>query len=329
MPDVHQPIGQPLDQPSATLAGPGFPAAARRAFLATRPPFFTASVLPVLVGTAWASAAHHHVHGLLFALALAATVLAHAATNVYNDVSDDLIGTDPANVDRIYPYTGGSRFIQAGLLTRAEMSRLALGLAVGALLVGVLLALLRGPGVVLLGLMGLGLGLLYSMPGAQLSARGIGEAAVAIGLGMLPVVGAAWLQTGTVDSGILLISVPVSAWVAAILLINEVPDVSADRRAGKRTLVVRLGSGGARAIYLALTALALAASLAAILQHALPSWYALPALGFAALGCHCALGISTAPARRKRLKQSIEITLAVQALGNIALVIAMLVEHIA
>jgi len=163
---------QPTDRPSPALAGPGLAAAARRAFFATRPPFLTASAMPVLIGTAWAGAALHHFDGPLFAAALAATVFAHAAANVYNDVSDDLIGTDPVNTNRIYPYTGGSRFIQSGLLSRGQMLHLAVGLAGTALVLGALLAVLRGPGVILLGCAGLALGLLYSLPGVQLSARG-------------------------------------------------------------------------------------------------------------------------------------------------------------
>ncbi len=93
------------DQPSPALAGEGFARAARRAFLATRPPFLFASVLSVLVGTVWASAAFHRFDGLLFGLAMAATLVAHAATNVYNDVGDDQIGADLDNTGRIYPYT--------------------------------------------------------------------------------------------------------------------------------------------------------------------------------------------------------------------------------
>src|ERR1700733_8395038 len=232
-----------LDRPSPALAGTGYLLAVRRAFFATRPPFLIASALPVLVGTAWASAAFHRFDGLLFGLALAATLFAHAATNVYNDVSDDLIGADACNTQRIYPYTGGSRFIQTGLLSRKEMTRLALGLCAVALFIGALLAVLRGPGVILLGVIGLALGLLYSLPGAQLSARGIGEAAVAISFGVLPVLGSVWLQAGTIDWGALLVCLPVSAWAAAILIINEVPDIEADRRAQKRTLVVRWGAG--------------------------------------------------------------------------------------
>jgi len=319
--------GQQIDNPSPALAGPGMAAAARRAFLATRPPFFIASAMPVAIGTAWASAVYHRFDTTQFGLGLAATVLAHAAANVYNDVGDDLIGADAGNTNRIYPYTGGSRFIQTGLLSRAQMTRLALGLASAALFIGALLAVVRGPGVILLGLMGLGLGLLYSLPGAQLSARGVGEAAVAIAFGALPLLGALWLQTGTIDSGAVLICIPVGAWAAAILIINEVPDMEADRNARKFTLVVRWGVRGARWIYWGLTVLALAASCAAVLLHAQPLWYALAAVALASLGLKAALGIATEPAARPRLIRSIKLTLAIHAIGCITILAGILLQR--
>ena len=43
--------------------------------------------------------------------------------NVLNDVGDEELGTDRANTDRIYPYTGGSRFIQQGIMSASEMAR--------------------------------------------------------------------------------------------------------------------------------------------------------------------------------------------------------------
>lgn len=319
-----RPAAPRMDAPPATLGGPGFAAAARRVLLATRPAFFTASVLPVAVGTAWAAARLHRFDTVLALLALAGTVLAHAATNVYNDVGDDITGADPGNNDRIYPFTGGSRFIQTGLISRGGMVRIALGLAVAALGVGVALAVLRGPGVIGLGLAGLLLGLLYSLPGVQLSARGVGEAAVGVGLGALPVLGAVWLQAGRVDLGAVLVSLPVTAWVTAILLINEVPDVEPDRRAGKRTLVVRYGARGARVIYAGLTTLALAAAVAAALCGALPIWYLVPAVALAALGAMAAAGISMRPEDRPRLTRSIQSTLAVHTLGCIVLTVAVL-----
>jgi len=303
--------------------------AARRGFLATRPAFLVASVLPVLVGTAWAEVAFDRFDGLWFALALAATLLAHAGTNVYNDVSDDLNGADPGNEGRIYPYTGGSRFIQTGLLSRREMTLLALGLFVAALAVGLVLAVMRGPGVILLGIAGLGLGLLYSWPGAQLSARGVGEAAVALGLGVLPVLGSVWLQTGLIDFGAVILCIPVSCWVAAILIINEVPDVEADRRANKRTLVVRWGAGGARTIYRGLTVIAFGASLLGVVSESLPVWYLIPAVMLLGLGLVAARLISKECAHRRRLRRGIELTLATQAAGCVLIVTALLLERFA
>jgi len=323
------PHARQTDGPSVALASPGLLNAARRGFLATRPAFLVASVLPVLVGTAWADVAFHRFDGLWFALALTATLLAHAATNVYNDVSDDQIGADPGNEGRIYPYTGGSRFIQTGLLSQREMTLLAIGLVVAALAVGTLLAAVRGPGVVLLGMAGLGLGLLYSLPGAQLSARGVGEAAVALGLGVLPVLGSVWLQTGVIDYGAVILCIPVSCWVAAILIINEVPDVEADRRACKRTLVVRWGASGARSIYRMLTLVAFAASMWGITRGGLPAWYALPAIVFATLGFLAAHRISMERAFRQRLKQGIELTLAIQAAGCLLITMALMLERFA
>jgi 1,4-dihydroxy-2-naphthoate octaprenyltransferase len=320
-------MSQPIDSPSPALAAPGIAAAVRRGFLATRPPFLIASVAPVAVGTAWAGAAFHRFDGLKFGLALAVMLLAHAAANVYNDVGDDINGADPGNSDRIYPYTGGSRFIQSGLLSRAQMTRLAIGLAAAALLLGALLAVMRGPGVIWLGCAGLGLGFLYSLPGVQLSARGLGEATVAVGFGALPVLGSVWLQTGFVDLGAVILCVPVSAWAAAILVINEVPDMDADRRAQKRTLVVRCGIAGARWIYCGLVLIALAASAAAVAQRELPLWYALPALAFAGLGLHAARGISGEHTQRPRLKRSIEHTLAIHALGCVTLIAAILLNR--
>ncbi|HXY06049.1 MAG TPA: prenyltransferase [Burkholderiaceae bacterium] len=317
----------PADVPSLDLAGPGTLRAAKRVLLATRPAFFTASVLPVLVGTAWGFARREQLDGASFALALLATVLAHAAVNVYNDVGDDQIGADEDNSQRIYPYTGGSRFIQCGLLSRAAMARLAAALASGAVIVGAVLAIQHGPAIVLLGAAGLALGILYSMPGIQLSALGVGEAAVGVGLGALPVLGASWLQTKTLNLGAVLISVPVSCWVAAILLINEVPDEASDRRCGKRTLVVRFGPQRTKSIYRGLTGLAFAANLGAVGMGALPWWFLVFATGLAAGGLHAASGVGPASEQRGRLRRSIEQTLAIHALGAIALIAAILIPR--
>ena len=86
------------------------------------PSSFPASVLPVIVGTAWGAQVSGQFNLVLFLLALVATVCVHAGANVLNDVGDESGGTDRQNTDRIYPYTGGSRFIQMGIMEASSMA---------------------------------------------------------------------------------------------------------------------------------------------------------------------------------------------------------------
>jgi 1,4-dihydroxy-2-naphthoate octaprenyltransferase len=287
----------------------------RRYWHAMRPAFFPASVLPVVVGTAWGHAVSGTVDLGVAALALLTTMLVHAGANVINDVADEESGTDRANVERIFPYTGGSRFIQNEILSAQAMRRFGVGLLAAALICGALLAWLKGPLVLAFGFLGVALGTLYSLHPAQLAGRGVGEAAIAAAFGLLPVTGAAWLQSGVVDFASLLVSIPVALWVTAILLINEVPDITADAAAGKRTLPVRLGVGGARWVYVGLHAGSLIALAAAVLLRFLsPFALIVPPLLFA-LALANARDIRPVAEARDKLKRAIERTLAIHSVG--------------
>jgi len=84
-----------VEPSAAQFAGQSFSNTAKRLFHATRPKFFPASVLPVLIGTTWGIQASGSFSVSVFALALLATVCVHAASNVLNDVGDDS-GDGPA-----------------------------------------------------------------------------------------------------------------------------------------------------------------------------------------------------------------------------------------
>jgi 1,4-dihydroxy-2-naphthoate octaprenyltransferase len=313
------PPAQPIEPTSEALAG----ASIKRLLLATRPAFFPASVAPVIVGSAWGYAVAGKFDWLLFVLALFATLLVHLASNVLNDVGDDANGTDRGNDERIFPYTGGSRFIQNGIMSSRQMAQWGITLLVAGAILGMILIALRGWGVLFFGLIGVALGLLYSLPRVQLSAHGIGEAAIAIAFGLLPVTGAAWLQSDRLDWQSILISVPVSLWVAAILLINEVPDRNADGRAGKRTLVVRLGVDRTRILYLCLHFIAVAAVIAAGVTRLIPWWMSVLALALVP-GALLASRAIREPVDRAALTRSIEMTLRMQAGGSALLLVSIL-----
>lgn len=223
----------------------------------TRPAFLLLTVVACALGTATAAACGC---GLDLPLALGATflsVLAHAAGNVLNDLQDARNGADAANQQGIFPFTGGSKLIQTGMVTEQQTAELLTALLVFLVPAGLLLAVKAGGGVLLLGMAGLALAWAYSAPPLKLVSRGLGEMTVAL-VWFLVVVGADYVQRRHFF--------PIPAWVAlgfailvaALLLINGFPDAKADAQVGKRTLVVRLGPVKASALY---TVLVLAAHL--------------------------------------------------------------------
>ena len=314
--------------PSPTqFAGDSIGQTTKRLFNATRPKFFPASVLPVLAGTAWGFHAAGALDAVVFLLALFATVCVHAACNVLNDVGDDSGGTDRQNEDRIYPYTGGSRFIQTGIMSSSEMARLGISLLALAALAGLALLLVKGVMILYFGLAGIALGVLYSLGPVRLSALGIGETAVAIAFGVIPVAGAAWLQGAALDLNLLIYSVPVSLWVAAILLINEVPDLAADGATGKRTLPVRIGLGGTAAVYTLMNVAALAAFVWLSYVGALPLLAPVLPVALVGLALRSAQAIRRGVADRDSMTRAIENTLAIHTVGSLWLLGCVLFQH--
>ncbi|MEO1245403.1 MAG: prenyltransferase [Pseudomonadota bacterium] len=303
--------------PPHEFTGRGPARIAKRLFFASRPKFFPASILPVLAGSAWGFTASGSFDGMVFAMALAATVCVHAGANVLNDVGDDSGGTDRINTERIYPYTGGSRFIQSGILSARDMLRLGAGLLAAAAVLGIGLLALKGATVLWFGLAGMLLAVLYSLGPVRLNATGFGEAVVALAFGVIPVTGAAWLQSGVVDLPVLLFSLPVALWVGAILLINEVPDRRADGLSGKRTLPVRMGLKGTAILYGALQVAAAVpvlwlafAGVLPPLAPAAPLLLLIPALRSAA-------SVFADAGDRRRMTRAIETTLTVHAVGTL------------
>ncbi len=314
---MSQDSARPIGPVAEEFAGESFARMAKRAFHATRPKFYPASILPVVAGTAWGVSAAGRIDLTLFILALLATVLVHAASNVLNDVGDDSIGTDRQNTKRIYPYTGGSRFIQTGILTSSRMARLGVSLLAAAALLGVALIIEKGPVVLLFGLAGVLLAIIYSLGPLRLSAIGLGELAVGAAIGVLPVTGAAWLQGASIDTALLLFSLPISAWVSAILLINEVPDIEADGACGKNTLPVRLGLSGTSRLYLAMQAAAAIVVVILTLQGQLPLLAPLLPLGLLVLAWRAGVAIRSGVGNRVSMTQAIESTLAIHTVGSL------------
>ena len=307
----------PITGPSPKqFAGDSPAQVSKRLFNAMRPKFFPASVLPVLAGSAWGFMIAGQFDLPVFLLALLATVCVHFGANVLNDVGDDSGGTDRQNEERIYPYTGGSRFIQNGIMSASAMAKLGISLLGVAAIAGLLLLLSKGIVVLWFGLAGVILAVVYSLGPVRLASIGLGELAVGVAFG-LPAVGAAWLQSGIIDFHLILFALPIAAWVAAILLINEVPDISADGATGKRTLPVRLGLDGTSVLYLALHVSAVGAVAWLTFRGGLPLLAPLVPIALLALTFKAAQAIRQGVADRDGMTRGIEMTLGIQATGSI------------
>ena len=200
------------------------------------------------------------------------------------------------------------------------MARLGISLLTVAAIAGLLLILLKGPMILAFGLAGVALAVFYSLGPVRLASIGMGELAVAVGLGAIPVVGSAWLQSGAIDNAAIIFSVPVSAWVAAILLINEVPDIKADGATGKRTLPVRLGHSGTAVLYVVIHLVAAAAFVQMAVSGALPLLAPVVPIGLLILAIKSAGAIKKGVADRAGLTAAIEGTLAIHTIGSIWLV---------
>lgn len=221
----------------------------------TRPGFLAITVVGCLLGLASADACGHAPHVWTALATLVLACLAHAAGNVLNDVHDAISGADEANASGIFPFTGGTRLIQQGLVSVQQTRDLARALLLVLVPAGVLLALKSSPAVLWIGAVGLSLGWAYSAPPLKLMSRGLGELAVAAAWSLV-VVGADAVQRGSVFIVPVLISFSYGLLIANILLINGVPDAAADASVGKGTLAVRAGPRGAALVYALLALLA-------------------------------------------------------------------------
>lgn len=219
---------------------------------ATRAPFFTATIVPVLLGTAlaWHDG---HFHFGYFLLALLGAIAFHAATDVINDYGDHKSGTDDINQE-LTPFSGGSRMIQERMLSAGQMLRLALICYAVGIAIGLYLVAVRGLPILWIGLIGFALSALYTVPQVGLAylGHGLGEVSLGLGFGPVMVGGAYYVQAQHFTPQMWYASLPVGLLIMAVLYINEFPDYAADKASGKRTLIVKLGRRAAVGGYIAL-----------------------------------------------------------------------------
>ena len=199
-----------------------------------RPVSLSASISPILVGTAIAGY-QHRFSSLLFALTLLSSVLLQIGVNYFNEYFDHRYGLDTEQS------LGASTVIFQGTMTAGQVLTGAIGSFALAALLGLVLIVLIGPQILLFGLAAIAIGYFYSARPFTLAARGLGDPLVYLAMGFLMVWGAYYVQTRAWSWGAFAASVPIGFLVVAILNMNNLRDYPDDRAVNKRTVVVRFG----------------------------------------------------------------------------------------
>jgi 1,4-dihydroxy-2-naphthoate octaprenyltransferase len=211
-------------------------------WLAARPKTLPAAISPVLVGSGVAfSTGHFRLAPAL--VALFASIMIQIGTNLVNDVVDFLHGAD--NTDRLGPM----RVTQAGLLTPRQVwtgAFISFGLAT---LAGIYLVILGGIPILLVGVVCIFLGIIYSAGPFPLTKNGLGDIFAFLAFGLTGVCGTAYVIAGFLPPSAWTCGVGVGALVTAILIVNNIRDIETDRRAGRRNIPVIFGRKGGEIEY--------------------------------------------------------------------------------
>jgi 1,4-dihydroxy-2-naphthoate octaprenyltransferase len=233
-----------------------------------------AAIAPVLVGTALAGY-YHQFHPLRLAAALLASVFIQVGTNLSNDYSDARRGADTD--DRLGPVR-----VTAGGLVPPDRVLVATYVSFGlAVLFGVYLVVVAGWQLLLVGAASILAGVLYTGGPRPYGYEGLGEVFVFLFFGIVAVAGSYFVQTKHLIWEAFALAVSVGLLASAILVVNNYRDTDTDRRAGKKTLAVRLGRERTRALYAGMVNLAYAPPLVVlVLAHyrvwLLLSWLTIP-----------------------------------------------------
>jgi len=212
--------------------------------MAARPRTLPAAIAPVLVGSAAAVQWLGHLPRWgAFAAALVGSIFIQIGTNLANDYSDARRGADTA--DRLGPV----RVTSTGLVTPRRVltaTWIAFGVAVAC---GIYLTTVAGVAILVIGVLSIAAGVLYTGGPRPYGYAGLGEVFVFLFFGLVAVNGSYYVQLEQLDALPLGLSISIGFLATAILVVNNVRDLETDRRAGKMTLAVRMGRAGAVNLY--------------------------------------------------------------------------------
>jgi len=210
--------------------------------LAARPKTLSAAIAPVILGTALAWH-DFHIDIITSLVTFLSAICIQIGTNFSNDISDFLKGADTK--ERLGPI----RATQSGLLTIKQLKIGTIIIFSIAIIFGFYLAYIGGMPIVIIGLTSIAAGILYTAGPYPIGYHGMGDIFVFMFFGIIAVSGTYFLQTGYITQETIFCGIAIGFLSTAILVVNNLRDADTDRKAGKRTLTVRLGKSFSKIEY--------------------------------------------------------------------------------
>lgn len=221
--------------------------------MAARPRTLPLALSSIFMGS-FLAAAGGAFDGFVFALCVLTTVFLQILSNLANDYGDTIHGADSAERE------GPSRAVQAGYISAAAMKRAMIVFAGLALVSGIALLLVGVPadsydvllGLFLLGLAAIWAAITYTSGKNPYGYMGLGDISVMIFFGWVGVMGTYFLHSQQLNWLLVLPATSCGLFSTAVLNVNNIRDLESDRKAGKRSVPVRIGPRNARIYHLGL-----------------------------------------------------------------------------
>ena len=208
---------------------------------AARPKTLLVSLAPVIMSIAFASI-YNEINWLPAIICIVFALMAQILSNFVNDYSDGIKGADNERL-------GPQRVVAAGLISPAKMCRGIIVWGILTFLIGCTLLYWGGWILLLFGIVILLCALVYSAGPFPLSRHALGDVAVVLFYGIAPVVLTFFIQTGFVNSQIIIAGAAIGIVANNLLIVNNYRDAEQDAENGKKTTVTVFGKRFMKGVY--------------------------------------------------------------------------------
>lgn len=231
-----------------------------------RPHTLTASFIPVFIGTMYAVIADETFHAGLFIAMMLASILIQAATNMFNEYYDYVLGLDTEQSVGI-----GGTIVRDGIKPKIVLY-LAFGFFGVAILFGLYISYMTSWWIALIGAVSMFIGYLYTGGPIPIAYTPFGEVTAGFLMGTVMIGISYFIQTSYVSKEIILISIPIAIFIGAILLSNNIRDLDNDKESGRKTIAILIGRKNAIIFLASLFAIAYILTIIFVITGTLPTW---------------------------------------------------------